>query len=66
MRNILYLVAAILLVSWLIAVIGYSAGGLVHVLLILAVVSILVERTGRRRKEFNNGAKTVNRLFKSR
>ena len=50
MRNILYLLAVILLVSWLIAVVAYSAGGLIHGLLILAVVSALVERTSRQKR----------------
>jgi len=50
MENILYIVAAVLLIFWLIGVVGYSAGGLIHVLLVLAVVSFLVEIFSRRRK----------------
>jgi Flp pilus assembly protein TadB len=54
MGNILYLVAAVLVICWLIGFVGYSAGGLIHVLLILAVISILVEVNSNRRKEFDN------------
>ena len=50
MENILYLVAAVLVILWLVGVVGYSAGGMVHVLLILAVISILVQIISGRRK----------------
>ena len=42
MGNLLYVIAVLLLIGWLIGVIGYSVGGLIHVLLVLAVVSILL------------------------
>ncbi len=50
MEKILYVVAVILVIAWLIGVAGYSAGGLIHILLVLAVVSFLVEFTSSRRK----------------
>jgi hypothetical protein len=50
LENILYLAAAVLLIFWLVGVVGYSAGGLVHVLLVLAVISLLVEVISGRRK----------------
>ena len=42
MRSILYLVAVILVIGWLLGVFVYSAAGLIHVLLVLAVVSLLL------------------------
>lgn len=43
MRNILYYVACILIIGWAIGVIGYGLGGLIHVLFVLAIVSILLK-----------------------
>ena len=42
MGNLLYIIAVVLVIAWLVGFLGYSAGGLVHVLLFLAIVSILV------------------------
>ncbi|HEX7015622.1 MAG TPA: lmo0937 family membrane protein [Cyclobacteriaceae bacterium] len=42
MGSILYIVAVVLIIAWLIGFLGYSAGGLIHILLVLAVISILV------------------------
>jgi len=41
MRNLLYVVAVILIIAWAIGFIGYSAGGLIHVLLVIAIIAIL-------------------------
>lgn len=42
MGNLLYIVAVILIIAWLIGFVGYSAGGLIHVLLVIAVIAILI------------------------
>ena len=42
MRNILYIIAVILIIGWLLGVFAYSIGGVIHILLVLAVVSILL------------------------
>jgi hypothetical protein len=42
MGNLLYIVALIFIVAWLIGFIGYSAGGLIHLLLVVAVIAILI------------------------
>ncbi len=42
MRSILYLFAVLLVIGWLIGVFAYSVGGLIHILLVLAVISILL------------------------
>ncbi|MEZ4900963.1 MAG: lmo0937 family membrane protein [Spirosomataceae bacterium] len=42
MRSLLYIIAIILIIGWLIGAFAYSAGGLIHILLVLAVISFLV------------------------
>jgi hypothetical protein len=42
MRSILYLIAVILIVGWLLGVFVYSATGLIHILIILAIVALLL------------------------
>ncbi len=42
MGNLLYLVAVILIIAWAVGFIGYSAGGIIHILLIIAVIAILL------------------------
>jgi hypothetical protein len=41
MSTILYIVAVILIIGWLIGMIGYAVGGLIHILLVLAIISII-------------------------
>jgi Family of unknown function (DUF5670) len=42
MRSLLYILAVILIIGWLLGVFVYSATGLIHILLVLAIVSILL------------------------
>ncbi len=42
MRSILYFIAVILIIGWLLGVFVYSVGGLIHILLVMAVVSVLL------------------------
>ncbi len=42
MGNILYAIAVILIIAWLIGFIGYNAGGIVHILLVIAAIAILL------------------------
>ena len=42
MNNILYIIAVILIIGWLLGVFYYSATGLIHVLLVIAVIALLV------------------------
>lgn len=42
MSNLLYIVAVILIIAWAVGFIGYSAGGLIHVLLVIAVIAVIV------------------------
>lgn len=49
MRNLLYIIAVILLIGWALGVFIYSVGGLIHILLVLAVIAIVIQvvRGGR-------------------
>jgi hypothetical protein len=42
MRSILYIVAVLLVIGWLIGFIGFHAGGIIHVLLVIAVIVLLL------------------------
>ncbi|WP_276132006.1 lmo0937 family membrane protein [Polluticoccus soli] len=42
MRSLLYLIAVILIIGWIVGVFVYSAKGLIHVLLIIAIISLLL------------------------
>jgi uncharacterized protein (DUF58 family) len=43
MGNLLYVIAVILIIGWLVGFVGYNAGGLIHVLLVIAVVAVLLK-----------------------
>jgi Family of unknown function (DUF5670) len=42
MGNLLYIVAVVLIVLWAIGLFAYSAGGIIHILLVIAVIAILI------------------------
>jgi hypothetical protein len=42
MRSLLYIVAVILVIGWAIGVFAYSAGGIIHVLLVIAVIALII------------------------
>ena len=42
MGNFLYVIALILIIGWAIGFFAYSAGGLIHILLVIALVAILL------------------------
>ncbi len=42
MGNLLYIIAVILIIAWAIGFLGYSAGGLIHILLVIAIIAILI------------------------
>jgi predicted ferric reductase len=42
MGNLLYIIAVLLIIGWLIGFVGYSAGGLIHILLVIAVIAIIL------------------------
>jgi hypothetical protein len=42
MGNLLYTVAVILVIVWAIGFFGYATGGIIHILLVIAVIAILL------------------------
>jgi hypothetical protein len=42
MRTILYIIAVVMIIGWLLGVFVFTAGYLIHVLLIFAAISILI------------------------
>ena len=42
MGNILYVVAVILIILWAIGFVGFNAGGIIHILLVIALISVLL------------------------
>lgn len=42
MGNILYAVAVILLIVWAIGFIGYNSGGIIHILLVIALIAVIL------------------------
>ncbi|MCW3074488.1 MAG: family rane protein [Flaviaesturariibacter sp.] len=41
MRTLLYIIAVVLIIGWLLGVFHYNATGLIHILIVLAVISLL-------------------------
>ena len=42
MGNLLYVIAVILIIGWAIGFIGYNLGGLIHILLVIAVIAVIL------------------------
>ncbi|MDC7999367.1 lmo0937 family membrane protein [Gilvibacter sediminis] len=42
MRSLLYLIAIVLVIGWALGFFVYSVGGLIHVLLVIAVIAVLL------------------------
>jgi hypothetical protein len=42
MNNLLYILAVILIIAWAVGFFAYSAGSIIHVLLVIAIVAILL------------------------
>jgi uncharacterized membrane protein YtjA (UPF0391 family) len=49
MGNLLYVIAVILLIGWAIGFFGYSTGGIIHVLLVIAVIILIIKLLQGRR-----------------
>jgi hypothetical protein len=41
MGNLLYVLAVILIIAWAIGFFAYSVGGIIHILLIIALIAII-------------------------
>ncbi len=42
MSNILYLAAVVLLILWAVGYLGYNAGGIIHILLVIALIAVIL------------------------
>jgi hypothetical protein len=49
MSNLLYIIAVILVIAWLIGFVGLHAGGIIHVLLVIAIIAVLFRVISGRR-----------------
>lgn len=43
MGNLLYIIAVILVIAWAIGFLGYNAGGLIHILLVIAIIAVILK-----------------------
>ena len=42
MGNVLYVIAVVLIIFWAIGFIGFNVGGLIHILLVIALISVIL------------------------
>ena len=42
MRNLLYIIAVICVIGWLLGFFAYSTGQLIHILLVIAIIAVLL------------------------
>ena len=42
MSNLLYIIAIILIIGWAIGIIGFHTGGLIHILLVIALIAVIL------------------------
>lgn len=48
MNNLLYLIAVILVIGWIFGFFVYNAGGIIHILLVIAIIAVLFKVIGGR------------------
>ncbi len=49
MGNLLYTVAIILVILWAIGYLGFNSGGIIHILLVIAIIAVLFRVISGRR-----------------
>jgi len=42
MNNLLYIIAVILVIGWAIGFLGFHTGGIIHLLLVIAIIAVLL------------------------
>ncbi|MFA6200325.1 MAG: lmo0937 family membrane protein [Bacteroidales bacterium] len=42
MKNLIYIIAVVLVVGWVVGFFAFHLGGLIHILLVIAVIAILL------------------------
>lgn len=43
MGNLLYIIAVILIIGWLLGLFAFHAGGIIHILLVIAIIAIIIQ-----------------------
>ncbi|MFO7999026.1 MAG: lmo0937 family membrane protein [Bacteroidales bacterium] len=43
MGNLLYIIVVILIIAWAIGFVGFQAGGIIHILLVIAVIALVIK-----------------------
>lgn len=46
LRSILYVVAVLLIIGWAVGLFVYNVGAIIHILLVLAIISIIISFLG--------------------
>jgi hypothetical protein len=41
MGNLLYIIAVVLIIIWAVGFLGYNSGGIIHILLVIAVIAVV-------------------------
>ena len=49
MGNLLYIIAVILIIGWAIGFLGFQAGGIIHILLVIALIAVIMRIISGRR-----------------
>jgi len=42
MGNLLYIIAVILIIAWAVGFLGFQSGGIIHILLVIALLAVLL------------------------
>jgi hypothetical protein len=42
MSNLLYIIAVILVIGWAIGFLGFHTGGIIHILLVIALIAVIL------------------------
>jgi propanediol dehydratase large subunit len=42
MGNLLYIIAVILVIAWAIGYLGFQSGGIIHILLVIAIIAVIL------------------------
>lgn len=50
LRSILYIVALLLIIGWVLGLFVYNVGAVIHLLLVLAIISIIISFIGGRKE----------------
>jgi hypothetical protein len=49
MGNLLYLIAVILIICWAVGFLAFAAGGIIHILLVIALIAVILRLIQGRR-----------------